>query len=129
MKAIAWIGLCCGPWLMAPSAVYRCEVGGQVTYTDHACAAGTAPAELPALGTMPAAKGADLAKQFDERTKREREAHEKSERAWLEAHAKEKEAEDKAELTRQAARAARREAQRAGYTIRTPSRSEDAQRR
>lgn len=124
MRLVPWLALCTVPWLLAPSKVYRCEVDGVAVWTDRACAAGDLPADLPALGTVPALKGADLAKRYDERTKRERAAHDKARSAWLEAHARRKEAEAEAEATRQAERVARRKAARAGYTVRSPSSAE-----
>lgn len=126
---MAWIGLVLWPGLVAPSKVYRCESAGQVTYTDHACEAGARPADLPTIGTMPATKGSDLAQAFDAREKREREAHEKADRAWIEAHEKAKEADRAAEAARRADRAARRKAEREGYTLRTPPPSDEAKRR
>jgi hypothetical protein len=121
MVRIAWIGLVLWPVLVAPSKVYRCEAGGQITYTDHACEAGALPADLPAIGTMPGMKGLDLAKDFDARTKREREAHDKAERAWSEAYTKQKQVQAKAEAERRAERAARRKAEREGYTMKSPT--------
>ena len=120
MRRIARWGWLLAPLLVAPAKVYRCEAGGQVTYTDRACEAGAAPADLPTISVLPGTKGPDLAKQYDARAKREREAHEKAEAAWSEAYAKEKEARSKAEAARQAQRAARRKAAREGYTVKSP---------
>ena len=50
--------------------VYRCVVGGKLVFTDIACTAGAAPAELAPLSTMDAVPHGDFAKQYDEREAR-----------------------------------------------------------
>ena len=46
--------------------VYRCQQDGRTTYTDHPCAAGAEPAELPSVTTVaPAAHAKRLADQYD----------------------------------------------------------------
>lgn len=89
MARLAWIGLWLVPAMAAQAAVYRCESGGQVTYTDRPCAAGAQPAVLPPIGVVPGSKGLDLAKQYDARVRGEREAHARADRSWLDAHAAE----------------------------------------
>ena len=72
------------------AAVYRCEVGGKMVYTDKPCASGSAPHAMAPLSTMPAAEGGDLAQDYDARKQSSRETKDKEDAAWLKAHAAEK---------------------------------------
>lgn len=88
----------CGLWMVAASlessaaaAVFRCTTEGRTLYTDRPCRAGDAPHALPWLGLMPAGPQADLAAEHDDRRERIREARQRDDAAWLEAHSERKE--------------------------------------
>lgn len=70
----------------AEAAVFRCAVEGRTLYTDRPCRAGDAPYALPWLGTVPAGAQADLASEHDARRERMRDARQRDDAAWLDAH-------------------------------------------
>ena len=68
------------------AAVYRCEVAGQLVYTDKPCAAGVAPHAMPGLSTVPSGADADLAKQYDQRRQQDLTDKRKDDAEWLKAY-------------------------------------------
>ncbi|HUP90860.1 MAG TPA: DUF4124 domain-containing protein [Solimonas sp.] len=72
--------------MAAHAEVYRCQVEGREVFTDKPCAAGAKPAELAPVSVMQAPPPSDLARQWDERTARERKARDRTDKAWLEKH-------------------------------------------
>ncbi|MBI2383310.1 MAG: DUF4124 domain-containing protein [Gammaproteobacteria bacterium] len=76
----------------ASAEVYRCESQGKVTYTDRPCAAGAPPQALPAPTVVP--RGQDereRAREYDRRIERERQARDRADAEWAEAHRARKE--------------------------------------
>lgn len=71
----------------AYGAVFRCAVEGRTLYTDKPCRAGDSPHALPWLGVVPAGEQADLATDHDTRRERVRDARQRDDAEWLEAHA------------------------------------------
>ena len=86
LLALCGLGLAFTAW----PAVYRCEVGGRTVYTDHACAAGASPHDLPVISVLPAGEQSDLAGDHDARRARLRGSRQKEDAAWLKAHQKRK---------------------------------------
>ncbi|MGH8517208.1 MAG: DUF4124 domain-containing protein [Panacagrimonas sp.] len=74
----------------AVAAVFRCTQDGHAHYSDRPCRAGDAPRALPRLGVAPAGPQADLASENDLRRERNRDARQRDDAAWLEAHAERK---------------------------------------
>ena len=81
--------------------VYKCEEGGQITFTDQPCAPGARAAELPdlILTAPPARSQQDLARAHDARLARERAARARDDAEWLKQNAA---AEERAARVRQA---------------------------
>ena len=71
----------------AHAAVYKCVVAGKTTYSDRACDAAALPAELPPLNIIQRKPGDDLAKNYDERLRRDQKARDQSDAAFLKEHA------------------------------------------
>lgn len=81
--------------LPASAAVYRCEHEGKITYTDKPCASGAAPAQLPAVTSLPPDTNARaLAKQYDADTARQNKSQASADTAWLKAHRQDRVQED-----------------------------------
>lgn len=67
--------------------IYRCEHGGQLTYSDRPCAPAARPAPLPPLQTVPAGPAQrGLADAWDRQTERARRARDRADSAWLKAY-------------------------------------------
>lgn len=88
------IGRRCAGWLAAlallaataaPAAVFRCERGGRLVFTDVACFVGATPETIRAPNAMDTTAGAALARRWDERMARERGRRAAAEGEWLEA--------------------------------------------
>ncbi|GAC1622202.1 MAG: hypothetical protein NVS9B10_05880 [Nevskia sp.] len=95
MKGLTALLLLCGSIAGAHAAVYRCEQGGKLTYTDQPCAAGAEPARLPAVTSVPPDRAAAaLAKQYDADAKRNADTLAKSDRDWLKKRGRDKAQED-----------------------------------
>lgn len=72
----------------AHAALYRCEDQGRVTYTDRNCGAGVAPyAPQAVLTVLPAGPSRDLAREYDARIARGFDARQRSDAAFIKAHA------------------------------------------
>ena len=69
--------------------VYKCEEGGQITFTDQPCAPGARAAELPGLivTAPPTRAEQDLARDGDARLARERAERDRDDARWLKEHA------------------------------------------
>jgi hypothetical protein len=70
--------------LPSQAAIYRCEAGGSVSFSDHACAA-FAPAFAPkaTLTVVPAGPSIDLVAEYDARIARGKARRDVADRAWL----------------------------------------------
>lgn len=68
--------------------VYKCEEGGQITYTDQPCGPGAAGAPLPSLIVVapPVRSERELAAQHDARLARERAERDRADAEWLKRH-------------------------------------------
>jgi Domain of unknown function (DUF4124) len=75
--------------------VYKCEEGGQITFTDRPCAPDASPLALPdPIITAPLTRPEqDLARANEERLARERAERDRADAEWLAQHAERKEAE------------------------------------
>lgn len=87
-------------WASAVAAeVYRCEREGRTVYTDRPCSKGAKPAELPEINfvTTPGASksNAALAKEWDERTQRDKQARARADAAWIKEHDEKQSAADR----------------------------------
>ncbi len=71
----------------AQAEVYKCVTGGRASYSDRPCDAAAEPATLPPLNTIQRKEGDDLANSHDERLRRERQARDQSDAAFLKSHA------------------------------------------
>jgi hypothetical protein len=65
--------------------IYRCDRDGAPLYTDHPCAPGAAPAQLPMLNSGGAADAGQngLAQRFDAEAAQATAARDKADAAWL----------------------------------------------
>ena len=79
----------------AHAEVYKCVVGGKVSYGDRPCDAAAQPATLPPINTMQRKHSDDLVKNYDERLSRDKKARDESNAAFVKSHA-EKAAREKA---------------------------------
>ena len=97
--AMAVVGLMLSQLLQPVSAgakpVYKCEEGGQITFTDQPCASGAQAAELPALivTTPPTRSEQDLARAHQQRLDRARAERERDDAQWLKEHGNRKDRE------------------------------------
>lgn len=75
--------------LSAPvhAEVYKCVLAGKTSYSDRPCDALAQPATLPPLNTIQRKEGDDLAKNHDERLRRDKQARDQSDAAFLKSHA------------------------------------------
>lgn len=71
----------------AEAEVYKCVVAGKSSYSDRPCDADATPATLPSLNTIQRRQGDDLAKNHDERLKRDRNARDQADAVFLKNHA------------------------------------------
>src|SRR5262245_9193052 len=78
-------------------AVYKCEEGGAITYTDRPCSPTATAHELPGLivTAPPSTAERALARAHDERAAREVAERDKADAAWLKRHGEERAREDK----------------------------------
>ena len=78
-------------WSVSAGAkpVYKCEEGGQITFTDQPCAPGAQAAELPGLVVTepPTRPEQDLARAAQERLAREQAERDRDDAQWLKEHA------------------------------------------
>jgi hypothetical protein len=92
-----WMPLLAGlAWsIPAPAAVYRCDEGGRVTYTDRACAAHAA-AFVPrtTLNVFGHGPSRDLLGDYKARSEREQAENQKADQAWLRAYQERRTRED-----------------------------------
>jgi hypothetical protein len=89
LRVLGMLGLC---WLgVGQAELYRCEVQGQVIYTDRGCDV-PVPAYQPRTPLNPLAtvSAPDLARAYDQRTAREHAEYLKANAAWLQRQAEEK---------------------------------------
>ena len=93
--------------------VYKCEEGGQITFTDQPCAPGAQAAELPGLiiAVPPTPSQQDLARAHEERLAREQVERDRADAQWLKEHA---EARERSERQKQADRAERKPKSKSG---------------
>lgn len=71
--------------LPANAAVYRCEVGGRVVFTDQPCAPAAPSADLPPLNTVNAdTVDHEAARRYDQRETAKAHAYARANDAWLE---------------------------------------------
>jgi len=75
--------------------VYKCEEGGQITFTDQPCAPGAQAAELPGLivTTPPTRAEQDLARAHQQRLERARSERDRDDAQWLKEHGNRKDRE------------------------------------
>jgi len=80
------------------ATVYRCDSGGHPTFTDRPCDAGEQTevvASNPNVTAPPSESEKDLARQHDERLKRERMERDKADAEWARQHDAQKAKEDR----------------------------------
>lgn len=72
------------------AAVYRCETGGKVQFTDRPCTAGAQPHPLTPATVISPGEDVDLVRAYDERLERERGERDAADGAFLKRHKAEK---------------------------------------
>lgn len=67
--------------------VYKCVAAGKTLYADRPCNAAAQPAVLPPLNTIQRKPGDDLAKSYDQRLSRGKQARDTADAAFVKDHA------------------------------------------